>query len=189
MIKMNDKVIMGFEFEDDASYKLAKSELDKILKIKEKYSVKNSIKLLEFYNRLIDEHIFKTPVGMEYLRDIQKELYGKKDIDKQNIRNIPAIIYVEKGKDNTYGNKTKSNIASSSAKSSKKTGKYKDLYIRMLIINIVLVAAIAVMFIITKHSEKYDLDYYRESIENDYINWENNLKEREAALVEQEKSN
>lgn len=186
--KMSDKVIMGFEFEDEVSYKLAKSELDKILKIKENYSVKSSKNLLEFYNRLIDETIFKTPVGMEYLRNIQKELYAKKDIDKQNIRNIPAIIYEEKGKDSASGNHIRPVNTSSSVKGSKKTGKYKDLYIRMLIINVVLVVTIAVMFIITKHSEKYDLDYYRESIENDYINWENNLKEREAALEEQENS-
>lgn len=186
---MSNKVIRGFEFEDEVSYRLAKDELDKILKIKEEYSIKNSKTLLDFYNRLVEEHIFRTPVGMEYLRNLQKELYAKNDIDNNNIRNIPGIIHGEKGNENhNLGNKRKEETAPVIVKSSKKAEKYRDLYIKMLIVNVVLVITIAAMFVITKRAEKYDLDYYRESIENDYINWENNLKERESALVEQENS-
>lgn len=191
---MNSNVIMGFEFQDEVSYNQAKNELEKILKIKGKCNIKNSKSLLLLYNRLIDENIFNTPVGMAYLRSIQKELYGRKDIDKQSIRNIPATVSGETEKrsrdfsdSQTVGENAAGN-GKDTSKNRKKIGKYRDLYIKMLIVNIILVVTIAVMFVITKKSEKFDLDYYRESIENEYINWENNLKERESSLAEQEKS-
>ena len=191
---MNSNVIMGFEFQDEVSYNQAKNELEKILKIKGKCNIKNSKSLLLLYNRLIDENIFNTPVGMAYLRSIQKELYGRKDIDKQSIRNIPATVSGETEKrsrdfsDSQTVGETAAGNGKDTSKNRKKIGKYRDLYIKMLIVNIILVVTIAVMFVITKKSEKFDLDYYRESIENEYINWENNLKERESSLAEQEKS-
>lgn len=179
---MNDKVIMGFEFKDEFSYNQAKDELEKIQKIKGDYNIKDIGQLLSLYNRLIDEEVYQTPVGITFLKTIQKELYGKANTLKQSIRNIPAASYDS----NAKGGGLKGGDTQKTKKGA--VGKYKDLYIKMLIINVVLVVTIGVMFVITKHSEKYDLDYYRESIENDYINWENNLKEREAALTQQEKS-
>ena len=183
---MKDNVIVGFEFEDEISSRMAKQELDKILKLKERYNIKNAATKLEFYNKLIDEKVFKTPVGMEYLRGIQKELYENKEIDNAEIRSIPAIIYQESdGK--VLQNTRKNNLNYNGKQKDKKAEKYKDLYIKMLIVNAVLIVTIIVMFVITKNSEKYDLDYYRESVENEYIEWEQNLQERESALAESEK--
>ena len=39
---MKDNVIVGFEFEDEISSRMAKQELDKILKLKERYNIKNA---------------------------------------------------------------------------------------------------------------------------------------------------
>lgn len=178
---MNDKVIMGFEFKDEFSYNQAKDELEKIQKIKGDYNIKDIGQLLSLYNRLIDEEVYQTPVGITFLRTVQKELYGKVNTSKQSIRNIPAPLYGSRANGGNLKEKDTQNTKKETV------GKYKDLYIKMLIINAVLVVTIGIMFVITKHSEKYDLDYYRESIENDYINWENNLKERESALTQQEK--
>lgn len=183
---MKDNVIVGFEFEDEISSRMAKQELDKILKLKERYNIKNAATKLEFYNKLIDEKVFKTPVGMEYLRGIQKELYENKEIDNAEIRSIPAIIYQESDA-KVLQNTRKNNLNYNGKQKDKKVEKYKDLYIKMLIVNAVLIVTIIVMFVITKNTEKYDLDYYRESVENEYIEWEQNLQERESALAESEK--
>ena len=178
---ISDKILMGFEFEDEETYTHAKREVDNLQKIQKKYNIKSKEKVLEFYNKLIEEEIFVTPIGIEYLRKLQRELYDSENINNEDIRPIPAKKNVEKA-DRSID---RSIIDDTLGKAEKKVSKYKESYMKMLIVNLVLVIIIVVMFAITKRAEKYDLDYYRESIENDYINWENNLREREENLREQ----
>lgn len=176
------KVIMGFSFETEEEYALAKKELEYIGKIDEGVKTNNPEHLLEIYNKIIQDGIFKTPVGMEYLRNIQLRLSKNSQIDNSQIQNIPAIVYKK-----DVRLPQKQNHIDSNKNDKKRNGnKYKDYYIRMIIVNITLVIIIAIMFIISHNSKKFDEDYYRESIENEYISWEKSLQERESVLNESE---
>ena len=93
LVENMNNIIMGFEFDDTESYNLAKKELDYINRLKENMNINHPDSLLEVYNRLINDEFFKTPVGMEFLRGMQKELYANKVIDNSKIRSIPAIVY------------------------------------------------------------------------------------------------
>ena len=219
---------MGFEFNNEENFNMAKKELDYTMHINENLNNLNSEKTLELYNKLIDDKLFKTPIGMEFLRKLQKKLFNDKTIDNSKIKSIPAIIYTEESTDNsdksnrrdkknsgnssnnTYNinsnasnNKSGANNSSNKKKTSSKenknnnTGtsssgvkgknnKYKDLYIKMLIINLALVITIAVMFVITKRADKFDEDYYRESIENEYVSWQKALEEKESSIAAKE---
>lgn len=172
---------MGFEFDDDAMYEQAKREVDNLVKIRKNFNIKSKEKLLEFYNKLIEEKIFVTPIGIEYLRKLQQELYDSDGIDKEAVRAIPAESRIE----------MVSNILDTSDKEKEKRrqrelNRYKDKCVKLIMVNIVMFVVIVVMFIITRRSDKIDIDFYRESIENDYLQWENNLQERESRMREQE---
>ena len=184
-----NNIIMGFEFDDTESYNLAKKELDYINRLKENMNINHPDSLLEVYNRLINDEFFKTPVGMEFLRGMQKELYANKVIDNSKIRSIPAIVY-NKNKIVSSSNEKveqRTDIIESKVKNvTKGKSKYRDLYIKMLIINVALVLTILVMFAITKRADKFDADYYRESIEDSYVNWQNELDERESSINSRE---
>lgn len=217
---------MGFEFNNEENCNMAKKELDYTMHINENLNNLNSEKTLELYNKLIDDKLFKTSVGMEFLRKLQKKLFNDKTIDNSKIKNIPAIIYTEESTDasdksnrrdrknsgnssnnninnsNVSNNKSsnssnnkkntvsgdnkKKNTGTSSSGSKGKNNKYKDLYIKMLIINLALVITIVVMFVITKRADKFDEDYYRESIENDYVSWQKALEEKESSIAAKE---
>lgn len=223
-------VIMGFEFNNEENFNMAKKELDYTMHINEKLDTLSSEKTLELYNKLIDDKLFKTNIGMEFLRKLQKKLFEDKAIDNSKIKNIPATIYSEEANDkpdnsnrrdrknsgasNNNNNINNSNISnnksSKSIKSSNnkkdivskenkknntrvnssgnkgKNNKYKDLYVKMLIINLALVITIVVMFVITKRANKFDEDYYRESIENEYVSWQKALEEKESSIVAKE---
>lgn len=192
------KVVVGYEFDNEDDYNVAKEELNYINEIKNnpKY-INDSGHKLELYNLLITKEKFKTPVGYEFLREIQKELYKNSAVNRESIKSIPY-----KKSEKPVGIKEKSTTTVKSKEISKNTSyeknnnsktyknylKYKDLYIKMLIVNIVLILTIVTMFVISRTSKKFDADYYRESIENDYVNWDKALTERESALNEKENS-
>lgn len=218
---------MGFEFNNEENFNMAKKELDYTMHINENLNNLSSEKTLELYNKLIDDKLFKTPIGVEFLRKLQKKLFNDKAIDNSKIKSIPAIIYTEESTDDSNmsnrrdrknsgnsnnnnninnsnvsnnksgnssnnkkntvsGNNKKNNTGTNSSGSKGKNNKYKDLYIKMLIINLALVITIVVMFVITKRADKFDEDYYRESIENEYVSWQKALEEKESSIAAKE---
>lgn len=180
---MKDFVVMGYEFDNEKAYLAAKQEMEEILQLKIDYDVKTYNGYLEFYNSIIDNKLDRTPIGIEYARNMQRELL-KNTKDKSIIRNI---MITDSLNENEIKEKVISRRKHEKFKNLEKNlTKYKDLYVKMIIVNVILVATIIVMFIMSEKSEKYDLDYYRESIENEYLDWENNLKERESSLKENE---
>ncbi|MBQ3546813.1 MAG: hypothetical protein IJA34_17785 [Lachnospiraceae bacterium] len=182
---MKDFVVMGYEFDNEKAYLAAKQEMEDILQLKIDYDVKTYNGYLEFYNSILDNKLNKTPIGIEYVRNMQRELL-KNTKDKSNIRNI---IITDSLNENEIKEKVISRKKHEKFKNLEKNlTKYKDLYVKMIIVNVILVATIIVMFIMSEKSEKYDLDYYRESIENEYLDWENNLKERESSIADYEKA-
>lgn len=183
VIGMKDFVVMGYEFDNEKAYLAAKQEMEEILQLKIDYDVKTYNGYLEFYNSIIDNKLDRTPIGIEYARNMQRELL-KNTKDKSIIRNI---MITDSLNENEIKEKVISRRKHEKFKNLEKNlTKYKDLYVKMIIVNVILVATIIVMFIMSEKSEKYDLDYYRESIENEYLDWENNLKERESSLKENE---
>ena len=182
---MKDFIVMGYEFENEKAYLAAKQEMEEILQLKIDYDVTTYNGYLDFYNSLLDNKLNKTPIGIEYVRNMQRELL-KNTKDKSIIRNI---MITDSLNENEIKEKVISRRKHEKFKNLEKNlTKYKDLYVKMIIVNVILVATIIVMFIMSEKSEKYDLDYYRESIENEYLDWENNLKERESSIAENEDS-
>lgn len=187
---MADNIVVGFQFNDEASSKKALQELNAILKIKEKKSSLSADKKLALFNQLIDENYFSTPVGFEFLRESQKELFEDKTIDSNKIKAIPVLIKETHKEENVVHKQVNTDISKQdsniNSRHNSKNSKYKERFVKSMIINIVFALVILIMFVITQHAKKYDLNYYRESVENEYINWENDLKERESIINEKE---
>lgn len=176
---MKEFVIMGYEFSNEKLYHMAKQELEEILKLKNQFDVSSYKGCLDFYNSLMDKKLNRTPIGLEYMRNIQKDLIKNSKI-KSDVSNV---MIEERFDENAIRDRIKSRDKRNNAKALEKNmNKYKELYVKMIIINIILIATIITMFIISKKSEKYDVDYFKESIENDYLDWEKNLEERESSI-------
>ena len=89
---MKDFVVMGYEFDNEKAYLAAKQEMEDILQLKIDYDVTTYNGYLEFYNSILDNKLNKTPIGIEYVRNMQRELL-KNTKDKSNIRNC-FILYL-----------------------------------------------------------------------------------------------
>ncbi len=174
-------IIKGFQFDDEEAYQSAKKEQEYINRISASLNTSNANQVLEVYNKIIEDNIFCTPVGMEYLRTLQKRLSSVEGLDKSEIKPIPAISSTKEEKKEQPDlslRKEKSELR----QARKRAEKYHDLYVKMLIVNGFLILMIIVMFIISENSKKFDEDYFRESIENEYIDWQKSLEERENNL-------
>lgn len=180
---MEKYIIMGYEFDDKASADAAKNELEMISKIKSQGNMNNHKIALSVYNKLLEDNLFKTPIGLEYMRSLQKELLTVKTIDKSEIKAIK--IKYETNSEQKPDRKI-TEYSKNTDKNKKAAQKYKDKFIKSLIVNIVLASIIAAMFLIVKYSHRFDEQAHRERIENEYISWEKDLKERESYIQQWE---
>lgn len=159
--------IGGYEFEDLMQAKRAEREVKGIEQLNDQLKNKKIPEILEIYNNIIDKKIFKTPVGYEYLKGVQRKLKNSTLIKNEDIR--PVFIAAEKPK----------------VIEGKSDGSLKLKKLQLL--NIVLIIVIISMFVISYLSrDKFDEEKYINSIEDRYSSWEKELNERESILNERE---
>ena len=80
----------------------------------------------------------------------------------------------------------KNNLNYNGKQKDKKAEKYKDLYIKMLIVNAVLIVTIIVMFVITKTQRSMTWIIIEKVLKMNILNG-SKTQERESALAESEK--
>lgn len=147
-------VVEGFEFPNEHEAKNAKSELKGINYVLSNTNMNNPKSVLTLYNRIIDENLFKTPIGIEFLKEIQEMLMASNEIDSSLIKPIPVSS-------NTIN--TKNHV--------KEKPKYKRIMINSIAVNILLIIVIILMYVIIGNSKNVNI-----------INYENRLKEQYSVL-------
>jgi len=179
-----DSVIDGFSFADESDLSLAEDEIKRIKYITSKINMDNPRAVLTVYDKLISSGIFVTPIGIEYLRTLQNYLFKCKDINDEDVRDIPVAISYS----SAIANRTKEREAKMEEiridRTLRKT--FRKEYKISLLINVILIFLVIVMFVITLKADNPNMINYREAIVNQYSEWEQNLKEREDAVKKKE---
>lgn len=160
--------VAGYIFENEKQADRARRELSGIEHINEQLKNKKPSEMIEIYNSVIDKKIFRTPIGYEYLKGVQKKLKSIPSVKKDDVKPIMVI----------------SNTTNENKKPQNDDGFTKKA---LIFINVVLVAVIIIMFIISASGKtKFNEKKYIEQIENRYSSWEKELKERESILNKKE---
>lgn len=176
--------VEGYTFYTEKDAKLAELERRKIDYLKEKMDYSDPNSILKVYDKAISERVFKTPIGIDFLREIQVFLTDCPEIPDENIQAIPLLA--------VYDNEVREHSAPArnrvkpSAKRSHKDSKSQALFVSVMI-NIVLVIAVLAMFVITLNSDQPNILNYEKAITNRYASWEQQLTERENAVREKER--
>lgn len=179
---MTDRNIDGYFFQNAEDADIAREEMQKIKYISEKMKEDNPEAVLAVYNKMIKSNIFVTPVGYEYLREVQSYLYKSAEIPDAHIQDIPVQIPIVSAIRQKNGG-SRQEVAAVPVKSKK---NYKQEYKFSLVVNAVLIAVIVAMFFIALKSDNPNIINYRTTLENQYAEWEQQLTEREAAVREKE---
>ena len=158
--------VAGYKFATKEEAQDAKDELNAIKYLSSKTDGKDPKQVYMLYNQILDKQLFNTPVGIDYLKELQQFLYINKDIP--NDKKIPLKV-----KDEIRQLKRDKN-------------RYKDKYIKLMIVNIVLVVVIAAMAVILKTSSTPTVIDYERKLQDKYATWQEQLESQEASLKARE---
>lgn len=185
MAGREDWTINGFQFGSEKDAKQAKSEELKIQMLEEKMDYKNPQMVMMVYKKAIDNRIFKTPVGYDYLKQLQKRL-------KENIlirEEVPPIpvnqVYNLRDSAAPVVEKVKA-----SQKPKKQPKPKQEFFTRKtsILVNVILVILIGVMFYISTTGSTPTVLNYEKALQNRYATWEQELEQRESEIREKEKA-
>lgn len=175
--------VAGYTFTTKEAAEDARNEMNAIRYVSSKTDRKDPKQIYILYNTMLDKELFKTPVGLDYLKDLQQYLYNNKDIPNDKIRPIPINSELQSMlTDKREMTKTRSRLVGLT----KERNKYKDRFIRMVIINIALVIVVIAMAVIMATSQTPTIIDYENKIQDKYAGWEEELQSREAQVKQLE---
>lgn len=181
MAQKDEYQVDGYLFISKEDRDLALEEKQKIDYFEEKTKGKNKTMLLNLYDSILDQKLFKTPVGLEYLRKLREELIAD-GYEESQIRPIPLY--------RNYSYKTGEEIDVSYVKRRVKPSDRREKKVGYLQIsvcfNLLLILLVITMFVITMKSDNPNILNYKKQILNEYASWEQELTERENRVREKE---
>ena len=173
----------GYTFLTEKDAQLARTEEQRIeyLEARIDYTSPESIRYV--YEQTIQERLFKTPVGLRYLRKLREFLIARPEIEPGDIMDIPLYMTFD-GELRGSANPARSRVTPSKKRD---IDKEKARFTLSVILNVLLAIAIAAMFYISYVSEQPNAINYERAITSKYASWEQELTEREQAVREKER--
>ncbi len=181
--EFSDYVVDGYYFRTKETALEAQNELNAIKYVSMKTDLKDPKQVYLLYNKLLEKELFKTIVGIGYLKKLQDFLYVSDEIPNDKIQPISVDYELQellKGRREITRNKSVIN------KLKKQKKKYNDMFIKAIIVNVVLVAVIAFMIIITLTSKNPNIIDYENKLQNKYSTWQEELESQEESIKERE---
>ncbi len=186
--------INGYDFQNEEDVDIAREELNKIQYISDKLT-DDPAAILTVYNKMIDSKLFITPIGVEYLRQLQGYLLRSSEIDDAQVQDVPVLISyqealhykdVEQAQQQARQQQGRELPKKKAEEPESNTDKIKRRYRFSLITIAVLAVMVIAMFVIALNSNTPNIINYRTEIENEYADWAQQLSEKEEELRERE---
>lgn len=173
----------GFAFYTEKDAKLAEAEQRKIDYLEARIDYTRPESILHVYEKAIHERLFKTPIGLMYLKKLQDFLLKQPQIAPERITAIPL--------DDTYdeleGQKKLAQAERRREQEVRRREKETFKFHMSMLLNVLLVLAICAMFYITMSSDQPNILNYERAITNRYAAWDQELTRREQAIREKER--
>lgn len=185
--QMTDKtewVVDGFQFGTQQDAELARNEQLRIERLEEKLDYGNIEMVSAVYKKALNNRVFKTPVGYEFLKKLQRILQ-ENPLPDEEIDNIP-VYGVHSMRESA--NQTVERIQAS-RKPVKKEKPKQEFFSRKtsILMNIGLLALVILMFVISTTSSQPTVLNYERVLQNRYAEWEKQLSDREQVIREKER--
>lgn len=171
----------GFDFYTARDAKLAEAEQRKVDYLEERIDYTRPESILHVYDKAIHEQIFRTPVGVMYLKKLQDFLLKQPQIDPGRIKAIPLY--------DTYATeqRTQSNPDQPSAQTIRKREAAATRFQISVVLNVLLILAVCAMFAISLSSEQPNIFNYERALLDKYSSWEQELSQREQIVRDKER--
>lgn len=170
-----DFSVEGYRFATTQDAEQALLEKKKAAYFESKLVNRNPQNMLSVYDKILDERVFLTPAGWEYLKRLQEEL-RLLGIEEEKIRPIPMYVTF------VHHNNDEETAVRQRVKPEKKKDAAKSRFVISVLINVILAFMVAAMFVISLNGSNPNILNYKKNIENEYAAWEQELTEREQEI-------
>ncbi len=185
-LNTQNRVTEGFSFYTEKDAELAELERKKIDYLQARMDYSQPEQVLRIYEKVIRERVFKTPVGLFYLKQVQNYLLGQEKILKEQVIAIPLYQSFH-GEVREEQSPARSRVKPSEKKEKQKKERRASALSISVILNLLLSAAIIAMFAIALNADQPNILNYETVITNRYATWEQELIEREQIVREKER--
>lgn len=186
MADKTDWVVDGFQFGTDNDARLAKNEQIRIRNLEAKLDYNNTNMVYAVYKKAIENRVFKTPVGYDFLKKLQCCLNNATGFDG-DIYDIP-VQGVYSFRESTAP--AVERVKASAKKKKERPKRDKEFFTKRILLcaNAVLAALVVLLFLIAyKGSSNPNVLNYEKAVKDRYAYWEQQLTEREQAVREKER--
>ena len=177
-VEQREHVVSGFAFYSEKDAGLAEQERQKIAYLDKHIDHADMQSVLAIYKKALEDRVFRTPVGLEYLRELQGELRAREEELGEEVPPIP--LWTSFANVRTKTSPARRRIQPMPEDGGKKAGLCLSEF------NVMLVAIIA-MFVITLNSDQPNILNYEQNLQNKYASWEQELTRREQTVREKER--
>ena len=175
----NKNIVRGYCFGTAEDAEIARQEMKKIEYLEQHMDYGKAENIMLVYRKAIENRIFQTPIGWEYLRSLQRKLSEFGDLEEE----IPPV-----GLYTVFAHRVGDEIRIPAPRlPEKKKYDFKSRFITSLILNFILAIAVGAMFAIALTSTQPNILKYERALINKYAAWEQELTERENRIREQER--
>lgn len=182
-MEKKERIIEGFYFEDAKTAEQAKREADGIQYIRENTDMDNAEVVLQLYRKLMEEKLFETPVGMNFLKELRDYLLQVPTIQEQDL----APIHFQMPEVAAEMRSMRREKTAFKGRMERKIEEGKKRLRISLLINLFLAIVVVGMLVITMTSNRPNIVNYENKIVDKYAQWQQELEEREQAVREKEK--
>ena len=189
-------ILDGYRFDDSESFEQGKREFNKITEIKSENDLKDETGLRQVYDSLVESEEFVTPIGIGFLREVQKRLV-KNPEQRKTMKAIPffsQMTDIKKEKNEEEKNKEKSFEKNLELDKSDNEESYIAIInnFKQKMRNYrIIVIFMAIMLIVPFGIVAYDKIFYSNELEealvNEYASWKEELTKKEQELNERER--
>jgi len=170
-------IVDGYLFSTEKEAKIAQKELQGIIYLQKNNDMKDLKVVKQIYQKILKQGLFKTAVGINYLKQLQNFIISKEGQD--DILPIPVGDRDDSLAKNTSMRERKAYLELDDV-----GWKYRKRFRLAVIVIGVLSACVVFMMIVASTTNQPNILNYEEKLIDKYEHWEQELEEREKLLKE-----
>ena len=178
-----DRMVGGFLFQSSEDAEKARVDLQKIDFLHGRFAQAKLRDRQAIYEKAIENHIFRTVIGWDYLSSLRRQLI-EGGIADEELSPIPVdVIFVRTTSAENYVPRQRIRPTEVKPK--------RDIHYMTILsvaINVLLAVMVVVMFLIAYYSDTDNILNYKENVTDRYATWQQELTERERAVRERERA-
>jgi len=162
-------IVDGYRFDSESGYEAARKELARINQVKKDYDLTDTVEIRRAYDMLVGSGVFVTPVGIGFMREMQRTL-AKDPVQRKTLKAIPAPRLSSEEYE-----EFKNNISDKKELNS----QYEKRLRNHRIVIIFMAALVGVLFIFTIVDRNMGPELARQQLTDEYASWKEELSEEQ----------